>query len=49
LSGDELDYLARGSTECTPDAELAFAPRDLEREQTIQTDTSEHEPDESER
>ena len=46
---DELDDLARGGAERTADAEFAFASRDLEREQAIQTHGSEHEPHESER
>src|SRR5438128_2145451 len=42
LSRNELDDLARCCPECAANAELAFASRDLQREQTVQTDGGEN-------
>ena len=42
LSRDQLDDLARGCPECAANAELAFASRDLQREQAVQTDCGEN-------
>src|SRR5437762_3479655 len=42
LSRDELDDLARCRPKCAANAEFAFASRDLQREQAIQTDCGEN-------
>ena len=44
---DEPNDLARGGAKRAADAELAFASRDLEREQAIQAYASEDKPDQS--
>jgi hypothetical protein len=49
LLRDELNNLTRSGAKGASDAELPFASRYLEREQAIQTHSSEDEPDESER
>ncbi len=49
MSSNKLDDLAGGGSQCAADAKFALAPRNLEREQTIQTHRSEHQPDDSER
>ena len=43
----KLNDLARGCAKCAADAELAFASRNLKREQAIQTHSSEDKPNQS--